>query len=128
MEKKASQTSGVVVVVGFWGGGAEMELILIGNVKGWNGIAAVLCILITADNRSPAILKSPIHPLPAPHKWQFIQVAGLLRNLTFHKAIHGLGEGNLHSRVKRGADPAKKEHKERTKTTCRATTSTCVTA
>lgn len=64
-----------------WGG-----LILIGNIKAWNGIAAVLCILIAADNRSPAILKSPIHPLPPPingssFKWPGCCVTSLFTRL-----------------------------------------------
>lgn len=94
MEKKAPQRSGVVVVV-VWGGGAKMELILIGNVKGWNGIAAVPCILIAADNRSPAILKSPIHPHPPPVNGSSFKWPGCCITSLFTRLYVGPGRRKL---------------------------------
>lgn len=80
---------------GGWGWGAKTELILIGNVKGWNGIAAVLCILITADNRSPAILKSPIHPLPPPINGSSFKWPGCCVTLLFTRLYVGPGRRKL---------------------------------
>lgn len=68
---------------------------LIGNVKGWNGIAAVLCILITADNRSPAILKSPIHPLPPPINGSSFKWPGCCVTLLFTRLYVGPGRRKL---------------------------------
>lgn len=40
----------------------KMKQILIRTTEGLNGIAVVLCIPMTVDNGSLAILKSSIHP------------------------------------------------------------------
>lgn len=63
--------------------GVKIQLILIETNEGPNS-NAVLCIPMTADNGSLAILNSSIHPSVngSLFKWP-----GLLHNLAFHKSI-----------------------------------------
>lgn len=53
-----------------------MKQVLIGTSEGADGIAPALCIPMAADNGS-------LVPPFTLGKWQFIQVAELLHNLTF---------------------------------------------